>query len=188
MIKIIICFLLTFFILPNFIFSQNRIFKYYKLGRETSTPEIKDTIIYYYLIDSTKIITYKKFKFFGFIFDNDTSKLNGYINFYSINNCIQFINLDDLNKSTDTSKIIQKIYTRKNNLVNHMGILGSKFILKIARVKKKMMFKIFHINPIPSHKIYFKKLLFNKNNFPEKLFLSEMGSSIVYEINCQSIK
>jgi hypothetical protein len=181
----IILFLLIQILICNRLIAQGTSICYFKYEKENIYLRSIDKRYYYYAVDSAKLIKYKGATYYGFIFNNDTTRLDGYINFDLKHFKIRFINIDDLQSCKDTSNVIQIISTinKRKSHIKKMGIIGWDFTVKVSHVDDKLVLNIFHNDGNPSHYIFVIKLIFDNKMKPDKLFLKMQGEAQVYELN-----
>ena len=181
----IILFLLIQILICNRLIAQGNSICYFKYEIENMISRSIDEQYYYYAVDSAKLIKYKGATYYGFIFNNDTTRLDGYINFDLKYFKIRFINIDDLQSCKDTSNVIQIISTinKRKSHVKKMGIIGWDFTVKASRVDDKLVFDVSRSLPLPSHLIFVNKIIFDNKMKPYKLFLKMQADEQVYELN-----
>lgn len=178
-------FILIQILICNTLIAQRASICYFKYEKENIYLRSVDERYYYYAVDSAKLIKYKGVIYHGFIFNSDTTKLDGFINFDLKHFKIRFINIDDLQSCKDTSKVIQVISTinKKKSHIKNMGLIGCDFNVTGSHVDRKLAFDIVHNDGNPSHFVFVHKLIFDENMILYKLFLKMQGEAFVYKLN-----
>ena len=145
----------------------------------------------YFIIDSSKHISYKKHQFYQFTFSNDTTDTSGFVRLNKARKTLDFIVSDFKSKNPFCeSGVVQSVFLFANGKTKNIcsfGILGSNINLVSKSTAGKFKFKSIinrSIKP-PSEDRVIKELLFDNNVFPDLILIEDPVLMKIVEVKAK---
>jgi hypothetical protein len=160
----------------------------YTVVRESSIIDIMDTLVCYYIIDSSSSIIIDKEQFYAFTFDIDSTVRNGFINFNNENKRIRYIDKDKVGSHGSSYVEEVKMSNFRSSKLSSFGLLGANLCVTSRRSRGITYLSFENKGLMPSHTLYISKLIYSGQSYPKKILFAEKGTLKSYMVLNQVIE